>query len=128
MCSDLLSDVARIKAIFSPKVHATVTLPPYLATPLLFVEYLTPCSTPEGDPECVGLYRVRRPPPVSSTADVSNFYAVVPLTAIVHAVELVPVFDTVIPDVNVSKVSCLVAYQEYYVNSFADKETFNVIC
>ena len=128
MCPDLTSDVARIKAIFSPKVHANVALPPYLAFPLLFVEYFTVCGTPESDPECVGLYRVRRPPPVSSTADISSFYAVVPLTDIVHAVELVPVFDTAIPDISVSKASCLEAYQEYYVNSFADKESFNIIC
>lgn len=52
----------------------------------------------------------------------------VPLTDIAHAVELVPVFDTAIPGIEASKDSCLEAYEQYYVNSFADKETFNVMC
>jgi hypothetical protein len=47
MCSDLLSDVARIKAIFSLKVHATVTLPPYLATPLLLLNTLLHAVPPK---------------------------------------------------------------------------------
>lgn len=85
MFPDLSSDVARMKAIFSLKVHANVTLSPYLTFPLLFVEYFTVCDTPESDPECVGLYRVQCPPPVRSTTNISNFYAMVPLTDIVHS-------------------------------------------
>jgi hypothetical protein len=49
------------------------------------------------------------------------------MTDVVQPVELIPVFETKVPGVEVSSGNCLHAYNQYYVNSFADKETFNVI-
>jgi hypothetical protein len=49
------------------------------------------------------------------------------MTDVVQPVELIPVFETKVPGVEVSSENCLHAYDQYYVNSFADKETFNVI-
>ncbi|KAI6022658.1 hypothetical protein EDC04DRAFT_2936511 [Pisolithus marmoratus] len=126
--SDPFSDVAQIKTIFSPKVHTSVELPSYLASPLAFVEYFTVCADPMANREGMGLYRVQHPPTNNVTASPSSYYAVVPLTDIVHAVELVLVFETSITRINPSKESCLEAYEQYYVNSFADKESFNVMC
>jgi len=51
---------------------------------------------------------------------------IIPLTEVVHAVELIPVFNTKIPGVKITSKTCLDAYQQYYMNSFADKETYNV--
>ncbi|KAI6101497.1 hypothetical protein EDD16DRAFT_1525911 [Pisolithus croceorrhizus] len=122
--TDNMTNVARVKAIFAPKVHTRVELPSYLESPLTFVEYFTVCADPMADREGVGLYRVQRPPINNVAASPSSYYAVVPLTDIVHAVELVPVFETSITGINPSKESCLKAYEQYYVNSFADKEIF----
>ena len=100
MCSNQCLDIARIKAIFSPKVHARVELPSYLASPLVFVKYFAVCADPTADQEGVGLYRVQRPPAHSLAVGPSSFYAVVPLTDIAHAVELVPVFETAIAGID----------------------------
>ncbi|KAI6106049.1 hypothetical protein EDD16DRAFT_1746620 [Pisolithus croceorrhizus] len=126
--TDNMTNVARVKAIFAPKVHTHVELPSYLESPLAFVEYFTVCADPMADREGVGLYRVQHPPINNIAAGPSSYYVVVPLTDIVHAVELVPVFETSITGINPSKESYLKAYEQYYVNSFADKESFNVMC
>ena len=70
----------------------------------------------------------KRPPADSLATGPSSSYTVVPLTDIVHAMELVPMFETAISGIELSKDSCLEAYEQYYLNSFADKESFNVIC
>lgn len=86
------------------------------------------CADPLADREGVGLYRVQRPPANSFANGPSSSYAVVSLMNVVHAVELIPVYETAIPGIDISKDSCLEAYEQYYVNTFADKESFNVMC
>jgi hypothetical protein len=54
-------------------------------------------------------------------------FTVIPVTEVVYALELVPVFDTRIPEIELSSATCLDAYHEYYVNSFADKETHHAL-
>ena len=126
MCSNQYLDITRIKAIFSPKVHACVGLPSYLASLLVFVEYFAVCTDPTADQE--GVVLSLTPPAHSLAVGPSSFYVVVPLTDIAHAVELVPMFETAIAGIDLSMDSCLEAYEQYYVNSFADKESFNVMC
>lgn len=117
--------MARVKAIFSPK--SSKELPPYLApTPLLYIEYFTVTSSPDDAQDGVGLYRVQRPP-TDGVEATSKWFAVVPVTEVVHALELLPVFDTRIPEVELSSATCLDAFREYYVNSFADKETHHAL-
>ena len=121
------TDVARVKAVFMPKASSSSSLPSYLIdSPLLYVEFFTAVANPSDDREGVGLYRVRRPPSTEDNCTV--FRAVLPLTDVVQSVELIPVYETKLPGVEVSSENCLQAYDEYYVNSFSDKETFNVIC
>ena len=79
-------------------------------------------QSPEEDQEGVGLYRVQRPP----AQPVPGLNPIVPLTEVVHAIELIPIFDTKIPGIEITSETCLDAYQQYYLNSFADKETYNV--
>ena len=82
----------------------------------------------QSDQEGVGLYRVRCPPADSLATGPLGSYAVVLLMDIVHVMELVPVFETVISGIELSKDLCLEAYEQYYLNSFTDKESFNMIC
>jgi hypothetical protein len=122
----LSSDVARVKAVFSPKGSGPGKLPPYLApTPLLYVENFTVVGRPDAQ-DGVGLYRVRHPPP-HSVEGALRWFTVIPVTEVVYALELVPVFDTRIPEIELSSATCLDAYHEYYVNSFADKETHHAL-
>ena len=61
---------------------------------------------------------VWRPPSgsVSSVEDgQATCHAVIPVTSVVQLVDLIPVFDTVIPGVEVSSENYLQAYDEYYV-------------
>ena len=115
--------VTRVVSIFSGKTHAN--LPLCLLSPLLFVEYFALVSRPEDDHAGVGMYRVQCPP--SDTApDHSLYCSIVSLTSVLHALELIPVYATKLPNVQVSSATCLDAYKQYYINCFADKETFHV--
>ena len=97
-----------------------------MESPLLFIEFFGVVANPMDDQEGVGLYRVQCPP---STEDIPSIYcAVVSMTDVVQLVELIPVFETKISGAEVSSENCLHTYQEYYVNSFADKQTYNVLC
>ena len=84
------------------------------------MEHFSVVARPEDDHEGVGMYRVQR-------SEQPLFCPVVPLTSVLHTLELVPVFTTRLPDIQVSSQSCLDAYRQYYVNCFADKETYNVL-
>ena len=86
------------------------------------MEYFSVVQSPEEDQEGVGLYRVQCPP----TQPISGLNPIVPLTEVVHAIELIPIFDTKIPGIEITSETCLDAYQQYYLNSFSDKETYNV--
>ena len=81
---------------------------------------------PDDGQDGVGLYRVQHPP-LHSVQGASRWFAVIPVTDVVHALELIPVFDTRILEVELSSATCLDVYREYYVNYFADKETHHVL-
>lgn len=117
-----LLDVARVMAVFS--FQDRCDLPPCATIALLFVEYFTVVAGPEDDSTGVGMYRVQRPAPSEHP---SIFYGVVPLTSVVHALELVPVFSTQRRGIEVSSTTCLDAFEQYYINCFADKETYHVL-
>lgn len=113
----LIVEVMHTKAVFSLQSSQTDNT----MIPLLFMEYFQVVAGPEDDHEGVSMYRVQRPmhpehPPL--------FCPVVPLTSVLHTLELVPVFSTKLAGVQVSSKSCLDVYQQYYVNCFADKETY----
>ena len=70
----------------------------------------------------VGLYEVERVDPMMGRAT-----GIVPLTDVVRAVDLVPVFDTAFPHVPSSSNTCMEGYARYYLNTFVDKETFHAL-
>ena len=97
-------------------------LPDYLGpVPLIYVCYFCTISLPNQNPG-VGLYKVQR---VSSSS--AGASAVIQLTDVVHAAELVPVYSTALPGVDACSKTCMEAYDEYYINVFADKETFHIM-
>ncbi|KAI6155715.1 hypothetical protein BKA82DRAFT_4326774 [Pisolithus tinctorius] len=117
---DVNFDVAQVRAIFTPKTKKE--LPIYLGPiPLVYVRYFRVVWLPEQNPG-VGLYRVQRIPPSSTGAS-----GIIPLTNVIHAVELVPVYNTVLLGVDACSETCMEAYDQYYLNTFADKETYHIL-
>ena len=52
---------------------------------------------------------------------------IIPLTVVVCALDLMPVFNTAFSDIAPSRQACMEGYTRYYVNTFVDKETFHVL-
>ena len=96
-----------------------------MESPLLFIEFFGVVANPMDDQEGVGLYKVQCPLYMEDIPSI--YHAVVSMTDVVQLVKLIPVFETKISGAEVSSENCLHAYQEYYVNSFTDKETYNVL-
>ncbi|KAG6371058.1 hypothetical protein JVT61DRAFT_10595 [Boletus reticuloceps] len=114
------SEVAQVRAVFTPKNKSM--LPPCLAAaPLCYVRFFRVLPLSAGRPS-VRLYQVERM--VTPMGPVSG---IVPLTDIDRPLDLVPVFDTALPGVVTSKETCMEGYARYYLNTFADKETFHVL-
>ncbi|KAG6372042.1 hypothetical protein JVT61DRAFT_8748 [Boletus reticuloceps] len=112
-------DVAQVRAVFMPKTKNA--LPAYPGTvPLLYVRYFRIMSLPTQS--SIGLYQVERMQPFEARAS-----SIVPLTDVILAVDLVPVFDTSLPGVAECSETCMEGYSRYYLNSFTDKETFHLV-
>lgn len=111
--------VAQVRAIFKGK--AMSLLEDIIATPLCYVRlfHILPLST--GRPS-VGLHQVEHVDP--STGIMTD---IIPLTDVFHALDLIPIFHTAFPNVEPNSKTCLEGYAHYYLNMFADKETFHVL-
>ena len=70
----------------------------------------------------VGLYQVEHMQPLEIRTN-----GIVPITDVMLAVDLVPVFSTVLPGVGQCSETCMEGYSSYYINSFTDKETFHIL-
>lgn len=68
------------------------------------------------------IYKVQHP----AAQPTSRLNLIILLTEVVHMFKLIPIFDTKIPGTKITSATCLDVYQQYYMNSFADKETYNV--
>ena len=96
-------DFAQVQTVFMPKTKKI--LPNYLApVPFLYVCYFDLVALPDQCPGIqVGLCKVQHAPP-------SSIGVVVPLSDVIHAVELVPVYSTTIPGVSVCSETCMEVY------------------
>ncbi|KAG2356110.1 hypothetical protein BDR07DRAFT_1537127, partial [Suillus spraguei] len=52
--------------------------------------------------------------------------SIIPLTYITHGVELIPVYDTLLPK-EVNSSNSLEIFNEYFLNNFADKELYHTL-
>lgn len=116
--SCIFLDVAQVRAVFMPR--STNDLPSYLtAAPLCYVRFfrILPLSRP-----CVGLYQVERVDPSNGPTT-----GIVPLTEVVRLLDLVPIFETAFSNIPPSSNTCMEGYARYYLNTFADKDTFHAL-
>ena len=111
--------VAQVHAIF--KLKATSLPEDITATPLCYVRLFHVLPLSAGRPS-VGLHQVEHVDPLTGIAT-----DIVPLTDVFHVLDLVPVFHTAFPNVEPNSKTCMEGYACYYLNTFADKETFHVL-
>ncbi|KAG1789798.1 hypothetical protein EV424DRAFT_1545249 [Suillus variegatus] len=83
--------IAQVRAVFQPIAPRHVTLPPYLADqPLLYVQYYEIVGNPGNQP-AISMYTVARKYR-EGLAGQQRLGAIIPITDVMHAVELIPVY------------------------------------
>ncbi|KAG2740565.1 hypothetical protein P692DRAFT_20753108, partial [Suillus brevipes Sb2] len=117
--------VAQVRLIFQPTVRrgSKLELPSYLSDPLLYVQFYRFISSPDQCPE-VAMWVVERTYMQDENGNRHREGAVIRVTDITHAVELIPVYGEAVVN-NVSSATCLETYERFFLNSFADKESYH---
>ena len=104
------------------QLKAMNRLPEHLsATPLCYVRYFHVLLLDAGR-HSVRLHQVERVHPSTGCTT-----GIVAITEVVRALDLVPIFSTAFLDVLPSSKTCMEGYAHYYLNTFADKETFHAL-
>ncbi|KAH7909168.1 hypothetical protein BJ138DRAFT_1200335 [Hygrophoropsis aurantiaca] len=116
--------VAQVRAVFQPKVRPNEQLPPFLAQPLLYVQYFQWAARPEDDPS-VGMWMVERVYRQGPWGD-QRHGAVIPMTDVTHTAELIPVYGERL-DRRVTMENSMEAFRYYYLNNYSDKEIFHTL-
>ncbi|KAG1822264.1 hypothetical protein EV424DRAFT_1472203 [Suillus variegatus] len=115
--------VAQVQAVFQPIAPRHVTLPPYLADqPLLYVQYYEIVDNPGNQP-AISMYTVARKY-WEGLAGQQRLGAVIPITDVTHAVELIPVYSEGANHM-VSAATSMEVYERFYLNNFSDKELYH---
>ncbi|KAG0692408.1 hypothetical protein DFH29DRAFT_992564 [Suillus ampliporus] len=119
------SYVAQVRLIFQPTIRrgSKVELPSYLSNPLLYVQYFRFVSSPDERPELM-MWTVERAYTQDENGNRHREGAVVQVTDVMHAVELIPVYGEAVGD-GVSSATSLETYECSFLNSFADKESYH---
>ncbi|KAG1897870.1 uncharacterized protein F5891DRAFT_1129793 [Suillus fuscotomentosus] len=106
--------VAQVRAVFQPIAPPHVTLPHYLVDhPLLYVQYYEIVNHPGNQP-AVSMYTVARKYRKKPTGQ-QRLGAVIPLTDVAQAVELIPVYGEGADRTH------------FYLNNFSDKEIYHAL-
>ncbi|KAG0700279.1 hypothetical protein DFH29DRAFT_990481 [Suillus ampliporus] len=119
------SYVAQVRLIFQPTIRrgSKVELPSYLSDPLLYVQYFRFISSPDERPEPM-MWTVERAYTQDENGNRHREGAVVRVTDVTHAVELIPVYGEAVGD-GVSSATSLETYERFFLNSFANKESYH---
>jgi hypothetical protein len=98
-----------------------LTLPAFLSDPLIYVQYFHFVASPDERPD-VAMWTVQRI--FHHDQGASRYGAVVPLVDVTHAVELIPDYGEK-ADTNISSAVSLESYERFFLNNFADKESYH---
>lgn len=107
--------VAQVRLIFQPTIRrgSNIDLPTYLSTPLLYIQYFHFVTSPNQQPE-LSMWTVERTYVQDHTS--GNRYrqgAVIPVTDVTHAVELIPCFGEKAAG-DISSATCLESYERFF--------------
>ncbi|KAG2149014.1 uncharacterized protein EDB93DRAFT_1240381 [Suillus bovinus] len=124
--SDQTNIVVQVRAIFQPIPPRHITLPHYLADqPLIYVQYYEIVGHPHDDP-AISMSTVARQYHYGFDGQRVRLGAVIPLTDVTHAVELIPVYGAG-ADRSVSAAMSMEVYEHFYLNNFSDKEIYHAL-
>ena len=115
--------VAQVRVVFSFYETKNNPLPPSLRAPLLYIEFFEVFSDPD---DITKMYKLRRKVALGPDGSPYRDAAVIPITTVTHAVELIPIYGhrhDRQATVNVS----LEKYNEFYLNNYSDKEWYHTI-
>ncbi|KAG0693787.1 hypothetical protein DFH29DRAFT_985410 [Suillus ampliporus] len=100
-----------------------VELPLYLSNPLLYVQFFRFISSPNERPELM-MWTVECAYTQDENGNCHREGAVMRVTDVTHAVELIPVYGEAVGN-GVSSTTCLETYERFFLNNFADKESYH---
>ncbi|KAG1717844.1 hypothetical protein EDB19DRAFT_1863760 [Suillus lakei] len=120
-----VSYVAQVRLIFQPKVRrgSNLGLPSYLSNPLLYVQFFRFVANPDDRPE-LAMWTVERAYTQDENGNRHREGAVVQVTDVTHAVELIPVYGEAVGN-GMSAATCLESYERFFLNNFTDKESYH---
>lgn len=98
-------------------------MPSYLSCPLLYIQYYHFVASPNDRPE-LAMWTVERSY-VEDQHGKRRCGGVVPLTSVTHAIELIPEYGEKV-DEKISSAICLESYDRFFLNTFADKESYHI--
>ncbi|KAG2047378.1 hypothetical protein BDR06DRAFT_1031315 [Suillus hirtellus] len=106
------SCIAQVRLIFQPTVRrgSNLELPSCLSDPLLYVQFFHFISSPDDHPE-LAMWTVEH----TYMQEENN---------VTHAVELIPVYGEAVAN-GVSSATSLEHYERFFLNNFADKESYH---
>ncbi|KAG1905852.1 uncharacterized protein F5891DRAFT_975993 [Suillus fuscotomentosus] len=109
------SRVAQVRLIFQPKIPqaSDLVLPMYLSSPLLYVQFFHFITNPNDHPE-LAMWTVERTYMIDQCG---RHY-------VTHTVELIPEYGNKV-DERISSATSLESYDRFFLNSFADKESYH---
>ncbi|KAG0702299.1 hypothetical protein DFH29DRAFT_999405 [Suillus ampliporus] len=119
------SYVAQVRLIFQATIRrgSNLALPSYLSDPLLYNQYFRFVSSPDEHPE-LAMWTVERAYSHEENGNRHRQGAVVRVTDVTHAVELIPEYGETVNN-HVSSATCLESYDRFFLNNFADKESYH---
>ncbi|KAG1858447.1 hypothetical protein DFJ58DRAFT_715865 [Suillus subalutaceus] len=121
----MTSYIGQVRLIFQPIVRqgSNLELPSYLSDPLLYVQFFRFTSGPDDHPE-LAMWSVERAYTQDENGNCHREGAVVRVTDVTHVVELIPVYGEAVAK-GVSSATCLESYKCFFLNNFADKESYH---
>ncbi|KAG2140491.1 uncharacterized protein EDB93DRAFT_1241855 [Suillus bovinus] len=122
----MMNYVAQVHLIFQPTVQqgSNLELPSYLSDPLLYVQVFRFIHNPDDHPE-LAMWTVERTYTQDGNGNRCREGAVVRVTDVTHVVELIPVYGEAMAN-GMSSATCLESYDRFFLNSFADKESYHI--
>ncbi|KAG1870896.1 hypothetical protein F4604DRAFT_2017171 [Suillus subluteus] len=121
----MMSYVGQVRLIFQPTVRrsSNLELPSYLSDPLLYVQFFRFVSCPDDHPK-LAMWTVERAYRQDENGNRHREGGVIQVTDVTHAVELIPVHGEAVAK-GVSSATCLESYDCFFLNNFADKESYH---
>ncbi|KAG1781688.1 hypothetical protein EV702DRAFT_1177394 [Suillus placidus] len=119
----MTSYIVQARLIFQPTVRRGSNLPSYLSDPLLYVQFFRFISSPDDHPE-LAMWTVERAYTQDENGNRHREGAVIRVTDVTHAVELIPDYGEAVAK-GVSSATCLESYDRFFLNNFADKESYH---